>query len=548
MAKPGLIASDATVVTAAGVLLAMAAMAVPALQPLAATAPICRAPRGASTATSGYGTVSFANSCTAAVQPALQLAIAKLHSFEAEASDFMSVARRDPGCAIALWGAAMSARGNPLGGALDAASLATGRRDVDKALAIKTASPREKALIGAMDTYFRAYPDTVARGRAYSDKMDAVYAAYPADPDIAALDGLAIIEGVDLNDKTYARQKRAGAILEGVMRTHPENPGAPHYLIHAYDYTALAPEAVHAAEVEAKISPASSHAQHMPAHIWSMLGHWDRSIDANRRSEFIAEPDSDHDAVKGDIVFGHAFDFIAYARLQKGEDRHVAQDLVALRAKAGPEGGMPTIVVARYALERGDWRDAAKVPVPGDAFDAVLARFARAYGAARAGDVAAAKAEVAALKALRGPVARGAGEYWGQFVDIYADAADAWILKDEGEPDAALALAGKAADADDGHEKHIYLENKILPMREALGDMEAELGHPKEALAAYEASLTLAPVRYRSFLGAAQAAEALGDTAAAKAWAGKLLTLAKDGDKARPGWGLATRLAARDGG
>ena len=556
MAKPSLIASDTTVLAAAGVALAMAAIAVPALQPKAATAaltPICRAPHGASTVRSGYGSVSFANTCSAAVQPALQLAVAKLHSFEAEASDFTNVAKRDPGCAIAWWGAAMSARGNPLGGALDAQSLATGRRDVDKALAVKTASPREKALIGAMDTYYRAYPDTIARGRAYSDKMDAVHTAYPDDPDIAALDGLAIVEGVDLNDKTFARQKRAGAILEAVMQAHPENPGAPHYLIHAYDYTALAPLAVHAAEVESKISPASSHAQHMPSHIWSMLGRWDASIDANRRSEFIAEPDSAHDPVKGDIVFGHAFDFIAYARLQKGEDRHVAQDLVALRGKGGQElggseGGMPTIVVARYALERGDWADAARVPVPGnDPFDAVLARFARAYGAARAGDVAQAKTEVTALKALRGPVAREAGEYWGQFVDIYADAAAAWILKDEGHADAALAMARKAADADDGHEKHIYLENKILPMREALGDMEAELAHPREALAAYEGSLTLAPDRYRSYLGAAQAAEAFGDRAAAKAWSEKLLALAKDGDKARPGWGIAEAIHAKSG-
>ena len=548
MARSGTSATNATAATAAGALLALAAAAFPAVQTRAATAPICRAPHAASTAASGYGTVSFANTCAAAVQPALQLAIAKLHSFEAEASDFTGVARRDPSCAIAWWGAAMAARGNPLGGALDAESLAAGRRDVDKALAAKTASPREKALIGAMDTYYRAYPNTIARGRAYSDRMDAVHAAWPDDPDIAALDGLAIIEGVDLDDKTYARQKRAGAILQAVMAAHPENPGAPHYLIHAYDYTALAPGAVHAAEVEPTISPASSHAQHMPAHIWSMLGRWDQSIEANRRSEYVAEPASEHDPVKGDIVFSHAFDFIAYARLQKGEDKHVAQDLIALRDKTGPDGGMPTIVVARYMLERGDWRDAAKVPVPTDAFDAVLARFARAYGAARAGEVAQAKAEVAALKALRAPVARDAGAYWGQFVDIYADAADAWILKDEGQSEAALALMKKAAAADAGHEKHIYLENKILPMGESLGDMEAALGHPKEALAAYEASLTLAPNRYRSFLGAAQAAEAAGDTAAAKVWAERLLALAKDGDKARPGWGIATAMMGRDGG
>lgn len=514
---------------------------------LAATASTTALAAGRSTSQpTGFGIVHFANSCAAAVQPALELAIAKLHSFEAEPADFRAVAKRDPTCAIAWWGAAMSARGNPLGGELDATSYAAGRRDTDHALALAAhASPRERDLVAAMDTYYRSYPDTIARGRAYATKMHAVHAAYPDDPDIAALDGLAIIEGVDLNDKTFARQKRAGRILEAVMRAHPEHPGAPHYLIHAYDYTALAPEAVHAAEVEPLVAPAASHAQHMPSHIWSMLGAWDRSIDANRRSEFIADPASGHDPVKGDIVFEHAFDFIAYARLQKGEDRHVGADLAALRAKGA---AMPTVVVARYALERGDWADAARVPVPSDAFDAALARFARAYGAARAGDRSAAARELQALEALRQPVAAGAGEYWGVFVDIYVKAARAWILVDEGKAEPALALMREAAAQDDGHEKHIYLENKMLPMRESLADMEAALGHPRDALADYAASLNLAPNRYRSFLGAATAAQAAGDKAAARDWSAKLVALANDGDKARPGWAFVQGVLGRSGG
>ena len=524
--------------------IALSAMSAPDAT-FATTRHLCSAQQGRSAAsgsggTSGYGVVHFANSCAPAVQPALQLAVAKLHSFEAEPTDFIAIAKRDPGCAVAWWGAAMSARGNPLGGSLGATAITAGRYDVRRAMAAaRTATPRERDLIAAMDTYYKSYPDQIARGRAYAERMDAVRAAYPDDPDIAALDGLAIIEGVDLNDKSYARQKRAGAILEAVMAAHPDHPGAPHYLIHAYDYTALAPKAVHAAEVESQISPSSSHAQHMPAHIWSMLGAWDKSINANRRSEYIADTATAHDPVRGDIVYEHAFDFVAYARLQKGEDLHVAQDLAAMRSQ-----GMPTIVVARYALERADWTDAAKVPVPtNDAFDAALARFARAYGAARAGDAAQAATEVQAIEALRGPVAQGAGEYWGVFVDIYVKAAKAWLAKAQGQPDMALALMRQAADADDGHEKHIYLENKILPMRESLGDMELALGHPREALAAYQESLKLAPNRYRSFLGAAQAAEAAGDRAAAQAWGAKLLALAKDGDKARPGWRVAENIA-----
>ena len=399
-------------------------------RPRAAT-PICSAAPHAAGAHAGYGTVHFANSCSAAVQPALQASIAQLHSFEASAKTFTAIGKRDPGCAVAWWGAAMSDRGNPLGGSLGPAAEQAGRFDVRQAKAALAkagarATTREHDLVAAMDVYYRFYPDQIARARAYADRMDALHAAYPDDPDVAAFDGLAIIEGVDLNDKSFSRQKRAGAILEKVMAEHPENPGAPHYLIHAYDYAALAPEAVHAAEIEPTLAPASSHAQHMPAHIWSMLGRWDASIAANRRSSVLADPAAGDDAVKDDIVYEHAFDFIAYARLQKGEDAHVGADLAAARSG---QDGIPTVILARYALERGDWADAMKVPVPTrDGFDAALARFTRAYGAARGGDLAAARGELDALKALRPEVAREGGAYWGEYVDIYAEAVQGWIL------------------------------------------------------------------------------------------------------------------------
>ncbi len=514
-----------------------------AAEPLAEAAPRhCAAPpaKDEVSARAGYGTVHFANSCSAAAQPALQLEVARLHSFEAAVSRFEAVTKRDPGCAIALWGAAMSARGNPLGGVLGDADLATGRRLVDEAVALNTGTPREKALIGAMDVYYRPYPDQTTRARAYADVMDRVRAANPDDPDVAAFDGLAIIEGVDLQDKTYARQKRAGAILEEVMAAHPDHPGAPHYLIHAFDYTALAPQAVHAATVYSAIATASSHAQHMPSHIWSMIGAWDKSIEANRRSGALLDQAAARSAVRGDTVYEHAYDFIAYARLQRGEDRHVAADLASQGRDA------PVIVEARYPLERGDWAAAAAVPATAhDPFDLALARFTRAYGAARLGDVARAEVEVKALEATRPAVRAAEGEYWAVFVDIYAKAAQAWLLKAQGRAPDALAAMAQAAALDDGHEKHIYLENKILPMRESLGDMELSLGHPAEALQAYTESLKLAPNRFRALFGAASAAEALGDKETARLWFAKLAALAQPGDRARPQ--LRTAQAFLDG-
>lgn len=505
---------------------------------------ICSASRSSLGADAGYGTLAFANSCSPLSQPALQREIAKLHSFESDVGAFTSIAYGDPTCAIAWWGAAMSARGNPLGGSLDDESLKKGRLLIERALAAKPATKRESGLIDALAVYYQPYKNQIARGRAYAAKMDALRAAYPADPDIGALDGLAILEGVDLNDKSYALQKRAGDVLEAVIKAHPDHPGASHYLIHAYDYAALAPMAAQAAETLPVLAPASSHSQHMPSHIWSMLGEWDKSIAANRKSSYIADPSSAHGAISGDIVFEHAFDFTAYARLQKGEDRHVAEDLAAARKK----GEAPLIVDARYRLERGDWASAAKLAVPsGEVFDAALARFTRAYGAARSGDARKASSDLQALKRLRPSVAAGAGEYWGVNIDIYAKAAEAWMLEAEGKEAEALELMKEAAAQDDGHEKHIYLENKILPMRESLADMELSAGRAKEALADYEASLKLAPNRYRALLGAAEAARAVGDKEAARQWFEKLLDLSKDGDKTRPGVAEAEAFLAAKG-
>src|SRR5687768_4378024 len=64
------------------------------------------------------GTVKFANSCNAAVQPEFGRAMALLHSFWANDAikAFNAVVEKDPGCAIAYWGMAVAHQQNPLTG------------------------------------------------------------------------------------------------------------------------------------------------------------------------------------------------------------------------------------------------------------------------------------------------------------------------------------------------------------------------------------------------------------------------------------------------
>ena len=130
-----------------------------------------------------FGTVAFENSCASAVQTEFRTAIAKLHSFAAAAKDFAEVARKDPSCAIAWWGAAMAARGNPLVGELDRDGLKTGRDFLGRTATLKT-TPRERAYIDALLIYYQEYPNggQVARTRAYEAAMERVFAAYPDEP------------------------------------------------------------------------------------------------------------------------------------------------------------------------------------------------------------------------------------------------------------------------------------------------------------------------------------------------------------------------------
>ncbi len=490
----------------------------------------------------GYGTVSFGTSCTPAAEGAFEVALARLHDFDGPGRAFRAVAATDPHCAIAWWGAAMAVRGNPLAGAPDRAALEAGHAYVARALSAGPTSPREAGLIAAMGVYYRdPGEDHAARTAAYEAAMRSLAAQYPDDPEVQSFFALAILEAVDLTDTSYARQLEAGRILEKVWASHPDHPGAPHYLIHAYDYPPLAARALPAARRYAAIAPASMHAQHMPSHIYSMLGLWQDSIAANRAAARLMATDAHPATAWLDAADPHGMDFIAYAHLQLGQDDAVAQAL----AIAEPSVER-TLVAARFLLERGDWAAAAAMPVKGlSAFEAVTVRFVRALGAARGGQPMAARDEVAALRRLRPAVLRDEGGYWAGLVDVYADAAEAWADHAAGDDTAALPLMREAAARDDAREKHIWLENKLLPMRELYGDLLLDLGRPADALAAFTASFAMAPNRFNGFLGAARAARALGQEDEARRRYAEAAALVTQASPGRPGVTEARQLSSR---
>ena len=160
--------------------------------------------------------------------------------------------------------------------------------------------------------------------------------------------------------------------------------------------------------------------------------------------------------------------------------------------------------------------------------------FARALGAARSGNPDAAKADIAKLAELRDKLRDAKDAYWSEQVDIQRQVATAWMLYAEGKQADALTAMSAAADAEDKTEKHPVTPGVPKPARELYGVMLLESGNmPREALAAFEATLKKEPNRLGAYAGAAKAAEKAGENAKAQEYYRKVLTIAGDADKSR---------------
>jgi tetratricopeptide (TPR) repeat protein len=497
------------------------------------------------------GRVSFPSSCAAPVQPKLDLAVAMLHSFwfAEAATAFSAIAAEDSTCAMAHWGTAMTMWGNPFArlpitGERQATGLAAAERATELA---QRASHREQMYAAAALALWRDADtqDHLARLGRHEAAMEKLYAAHREDPEAAIFYARSVIANAPPSDLTFARQKFAATILEPLFEQQPLHPGLAHYTIHTFDSPALAQHGLAAARRYAKIAPAAPHALHMPSHIFTRLGLWDESIETNRRSAN-AEPDSN--------AAVHPNDYMVYAYLQQGRDADAERVVRRSRERndrfyGGVLGYNAIAMQARYALERGAWAEATTVQVPqsGAPFIAAVARFARAIGAARSGNSASAKAEVAALATLRDSLKAHGDTYWTTIVEAQRLAASAWIATAKGRHDEAMRLAREGADLEETVEKHPVTPGPLLPARELQGDLLMALGRHAEALEAYERTLTREPNRARALYGAARAAERSGNASLARTHYESLATLMANADTSREEARAAKAYLGRSG-
>jgi tetratricopeptide (TPR) repeat protein len=458
------------------------------------------------------GTVEFRVSCSAEAQEAFTRGVALLHSFayEESAEAFRNAAAKDPHCAMAHWGLAMTEYHQLWEPYPGPAELKRGANEIQKARELKPGTTREKDYIEALGVFFDSWENRehAARAQAYQEAMRGVRERNPKDQEAAVFYALALVATASAEDKTYENQGKAATILEPIFAAHPDHPGAAHYLIHAYDNPALAPQGVAAAHAYSKIAPEMPHALHMPSHIFTRLGRWEDSVSSNLAAAAAARK---HDDLGEEF---HALDYLVYAYLQLGrnDEAEKIRDHLPSAGDAKPSSVFKinfakAAIRARCALEGKNWTEAENLAAAAGVQPqvAAISHWAAALGAAHTGNLPAAKQHAEQVRRLSVELRDKGEAYWTQQVAILGEEAGAWVAFAENRTQDAVRMLRIAADHEDAAEKHPVTPGAIRPARELLGDLLMELHEPTEALRAYRQVLTLAPGRRNALRGAAEA-------------------------------------------
>jgi len=462
------------------------------------------------------GRVSFPISCAPAVQEQFDRGVALLHSFAYTAAEsaFQRVSELDASCAMAHWGMAMTYFHQLWDPPIVPSTIPIAQKEVQRALQIGAGSVREREFINALALIYQDAPTVPYHTRAanYERAMSDLASEHRQDAEAQVFYALALLANASPADKTHAKQKQAADLLEELYRTHPQHPGIPHYLIHAYDNSELAVKGLPAAKAYSRIAPSAPHALHMPSHIFTRLGLWEDSISSNLAAREAAHQQGD----EGEEL--HAMDYLVYAYLQTGRDKDAAQVIQQLKSMPNLNAGdfkiayASTAMPVRYVVERREWADAAGiVPLAGAPPHVVaIAVWARGLGLARSGHTAEARTEIVKLRQIEGQLRTSGDNYWATQVGILTREVMAWSDQAAKNPDEAETLMRSSADEEDAIEKLPVTPGPIVPAREQLGDLLLEQNHPGLALKEFETTLAHTPGRRGALQGAAHAAQLSG--------------------------------------
>jgi tetratricopeptide (TPR) repeat protein len=497
-----------------------------------------------------FGKVDFDISCNKELEEKFNLGVKLLHSFEYDEAEkvFAETIAEEPTCAMSYWGVAMS-NFHPLWTPPSKAELEKGSKAIRIAQSINGKSAKEDAYISAIAAFYQNHETIDHRERAvkFENASAKIVEEFPEDKEAKIFYALSMLAAADPTDKSYAKQKKANAILTGLYSENQDHPGVVHYLIHSNDYPELASSAIPMANRYASVAPSSAHALHMPSHIFTRLGMWEESIQSNLASVEAAKCYAQSAGIQGhwDEEL-HGLDYLAYAYLQRGDNSN-AEKLLAYLDTIQVVNPMNFKVAyafasipARFALENRLWKQAAsldfdkKVPWNDFGWQKAIVHYTRSMGLSRSGKTDAARLELRALDSLYDHFVKAKDSYKAAQVKIQSTTARAWISMGEQRNEEAVELMKVAADLESKTEKHPVTPGEVLPAMELLGDMYMLNGTYKEALLAYEESMKRSPGRFNSLFGAAKAAQKSGNHTLAASHFGSLISVSNGVESNRP--------------
>ncbi len=275
------------------------------------------------------------------------LALMNGYNFDGAIASFQQATKHDPECAMAWWGIAYAGGPNQNNPAIvppkDQWSYAAARRAYDLRDRERGAN---RALIEAL-VHRYTYPmpgDLTEQNQAYVDAMVDVHDRYPMDPDVATWTAEAMLvmqpwEYWSLDGTPLKRTPEIRAILEDVMRQHPDHPAANHLYIHVMEASPWPEIAEPAADRLGGLIPASGHLVHMPSHIWMQTGRYDDAADCNRRAAALDDAwfEGDPNAVEYRFYMAHNRHFLAFAATMQGRRREAVAAIRAINEEVPPQ-------------------------------------------------------------------------------------------------------------------------------------------------------------------------------------------------------------------
>ena len=478
-----------------------------------------------------------------------QQGMTALHLFEYEDANeaFVRARQVDPAFVMAYWGEAMTYHQTLWRNEnLEAGRQALARLAPTPSLRrARTHDRKEQGWLDAVERLF-GDGDADARRRRYAEAMAELYRDDPDDPDVASIYALALLGTMSRSLIGYAdaheghsaalagsdTQGKVADLLERVLRAHPEHPGALHYLLHNQDDPEHAERALPAARALARLAPESSHARHMPAHIFLQLGLWHDAERSDRSAFEASRAWVDRKHLDAALRNYHALAWRQYELLQLGRYREALATIDELAPVVERTGQLNLLsdlssMRARYAIESADWARMATVDTFGNANEL----FAIGLSAANSGGAARAERARGVL------VERAQDPREGDLrpaIAIMERELAAAIAHAAGRVDDAVGILREAADRESRLPAPLGLPAPIKPAAELLGEVLLVVGRPAEAAPFFEQALARNRNRSRSVLGLARAASAAGDAAAARKHYTALVDTLRDADAGLP--------------